>query len=157
MKTRILPLVVFAMLGSGCDIKVSEKGELDVDLVEGRASDEWKRTYKLPKDGRIEIFNGVGSIEAFPAAGSDVEVIVQREVRARSDEAAKQALADLRIEEEVTPAVGKSASRRQEGMRGFRRSLEYRVNIPPGLDVSLSSENGVVRIENVPGKLSMSA
>jgi hypothetical protein len=155
---RILPLgVLLAVLASACDLKVGEKGDVSVDLVEGRASDEWRRTYTLPTDGRLEIFNGVGSIEAFPATGGDVEVIVQREVKARSDEAAAQALNDLRIEEEVTPAVVRISSRRGEGMRGFGRSLEYRVNLPPGLNVSLSSENGVVRIENVQGTLALSA
>src|SRR5688572_6951575 len=104
MRTRILPLgVVLAMLGAGCDIKVDEKGEVNVDLVEGRASDVLTKTYTLPADGQVEIFNGLGSLDAFPATGKDVEVIVTREVRARSDEAAQEVLKGLQLEEEITP------------------------------------------------------
>jgi hypothetical protein len=147
------------LAAAGCDIKVSDKGEVNVDLVEGRASDEWTRTYKLPKDGQVEIFNGVGPLEAFPATGNDVEIIIRREVRARSDEAAAQVLKELQVEEDVTPARVKVESRRSDQMRGFRQNvrLEYRVNLPPGLNVSLKSENGMMRLENIQGRITASA
>jgi hypothetical protein len=160
MRTRILPVgVILAMFAPACDVKVSEKGDVSVDLVEGRASDEWTRTYTLPKDGQVEIFNAVGSIEAFPATGNDVEVVVRREIKARSDDAAQQILKELRIDEEVTPAKVKLESRRNDQMRGFGRNvrLEYRVNVPPGLNVSLKAENGIIRLDNIQGRISASA
>jgi hypothetical protein len=160
MRTRILPLgVVLAMAAAGCDVKVNDKGEVDLEIVEGRASDVLTKTYTLPKDGQLEVFNALGSLEAFPATGSQVEVIVTREVRARSDEAAQQLLAGLQLEEEVTPNTVKVQSRRTEGTRGFRQNvrLEYRVNLPPGLNVSLKSENGVMRLENIRGRITASA
>jgi hypothetical protein len=160
MRTRILPLgVALAVLAAGCDIKVDEKGEVDLEIVEGRASDVLTKTYTLPQDGQLEIFNGLGPLEAFPATGKDVEVIVTREVRARSDEAAQEVLKGLQLEEEVTPNSVKVQSRRTEAMRGFRQNvrLEYRVNLPPGLNVSLKSENGQMRLENIRGRITASA
>jgi len=160
MRMRILPVgVILALLASGCDVKVGEKGDLSVDLVEGRASDEWVRSYTLPKDGQLEIANSVGSIAVFPSAGPDAEVRIQRDVRARSDEAAAQVLKGLRIEEEVSATRVKVESRRTEQMRGFRQNvrLEYRVNVPAGLNLSFTSENGSVRMENVQGRIVASA
>ena len=160
MRTRILPLAaILALLASGCDVKVGEKGDLSVDLVEGRASDEWVRSYQLPKDGQLEIANAVGPISVFPSAGPDVEVRIQRDVRARSDEAAAEVLKGLRIEEEVAPTRVKVESRRTPDMRGFRQNvrLEYRVSVPAGLLLSFKAENGFVRMENVQGRISATA
>ena len=160
MRTRIPSVgIILAVLAAGCDVKVNDKGEVDLEIVEGRAGDVVTRTYTLPKDGQLEVFNGLGPLEAFPAAGNDVEVIVTREIRARSDEAAQQILKDLQLEEDVTPTMVKVQSRRTEGMRGFRQNvrLDYRVNVPAGLNVSLKSENGVMRLENIRGRITASA
>jgi hypothetical protein len=139
---------------AACDVKVTENG-LDVDVVQGRASDEWTRTYDLPKGGRLDIVSIDGGIEAFPAAGSQVEVRVRRQVQSRSDEAARELLAKVAIKEEVGPDRVRVESPDVRQFGGLLQSvrLEYRVNLPPGLVVSLRTQNGGVRLENVDGQL----
>jgi hypothetical protein len=146
------------LLSTGCDVQVSDKG-VSLDIVEGKASDEWTRTYTLPKEGRLEIVNPNGLIEAFPATGANVEVRVTREVRSRSDEAARELLKQVSINEEVAPDRVKIETADVRQMGGFRQGIriEYRVNIPPGLNVSLKTQNGAVRLENVEGRLAASS
>jgi len=160
MRTRLrsfaLPigLSALAIAAAACDVKVNEKGGVSLDIVEGKAEDEWMRTYALPQDGQLDIVNGVGSIEVFPAAGADVEVRVHREVHARSDEAAQAQLKELQIQEDVTPNRVRIEASRTGGIGGFRQGirLEYRVSIPEGLRVSLKTENGSVRLTDVAGR-----
>jgi hypothetical protein len=150
-----LGLVVLGLLASACDVQVNEKG-MSVDLVEGKASDEWSRTYTLPRDGQLEIVNSLGSIEVFPATGAAIEVLVRREVRSRSDEAAQEILKGLKIEEEISPSRVVVRSQRANELRGFMQSVRfnYRVNVPAGLTATVTTENGNVQIDNVQGTLS---
>src|SRR5215208_588924 len=160
MRTRfhsiVLPigLSAIAMVALACDVKVNEKGGVSLDIVEGKAEDDWTRTYTLPRDGQLDIVNGVGSIEVFPAMGAEVEVRVHREAHARSDEAAQQLLKELRIDEEVAANRVKIEASLTGGSGGFRQGirLEYRVNIPPGLRVSLKTDNGNVHLNDVDGR-----
>jgi hypothetical protein len=158
MRTRPFGVLVFAAaLVSGCDVQVGEQG-VSLDIVEGKATDEWTRSYTLPKGGRLEIATVDGSIEAFPAAGSQVEVRAKREVRSRNDEAAQELLKQLAIKEDVTPDSVKLETP-EPPRSGFRQrhQVEFRVNIPPGLNVSLRTQNGAVRLENVDGRLTASS
>ena len=50
-------------MAAACDVKVSDKGDVSVDLVNGKATDEWVRTYTIAKGGHLEIVNDKGSIE----------------------------------------------------------------------------------------------
>jgi len=42
--------VALAPLATGCDVRVGDHG-VSVGIVEGRASDEWSRSYTLPEGG----------------------------------------------------------------------------------------------------------
>jgi hypothetical protein len=150
-------LLVTAALSTACDVQVGEQG-LSLDIVEGKAADEWTRSYTLPPGGRLDITTIDGSIEAFPAAGSQVEVRAKREVRSRNDEAAQELLEQLAIREDVTPDSVRLETP-EPPRTGFRQrhQVEFRVNIPPGLNVSLRTQNGAVRIENVAGHLTASS
>jgi hypothetical protein len=164
MSTRSLLPVWLACLGlavSGCDVKVGEQG-LSFGVTEGRATDEWTRTYTLPPDGRLEVANVNGAIEAFPAAGGQVEIVARREVRAGSDEDAQALLKEARMIEEVAPdRVKVEAPARIQGQSGpfGRRSIvvQFRVGIPAGLNVVLKTENGRVQVDNVKSRLTLSS
>jgi hypothetical protein len=146
-------VVVVALPLTACDVRVGEQGGVSVGIVEGRASDEWVRAYSLAAGGELAIVNPHGPIDVFPAAGSEVEVRARREVRARSDEAAQELLKQVAISETVSPdrITIETAEPRGEGFRP-RVTVTYRVNTPPGLTLSLRSQNGGVRLENVAGR-----
>ena len=144
-------LLLAAVLLSACDVRVGEHG-VSLDIVEGKATEEWTRSYSLRAGGELEIVNGNGPIEVFPAAGTQVEVRATREARARTDEAARQALDQHTIKESVTPErVALETVGAKDGFRQ-RVNVTYRINVPAGLHVSLRSQNGGARLENVDGR-----
>ena len=103
---RTLLVVCLVSAGVACDVKVSKEGDVSVVVASGKANDEWRRTYSLPKGGRLEIINVNGLIEVYPASGSEVEVIARREVRTRTEEEAKARLAKAEMIEDVGPDHG---------------------------------------------------
>jgi hypothetical protein len=158
---RTLLLVCLVSAGIACDIKVSKDGDVSVDVATGKASDEWRRTYSLPKGGRFEIVNVNGLIEVSPATGSQVEVVALREVRTRTEEEAKARLAKAEMLEDVGPDHVKIEAKPNDqgvsfGPRG-RVSIQYRVSVPPGLVTSFRTENGVVRLENIEGRITVAS
>jgi hypothetical protein len=144
-----------ATLTAGCDVRVGEHG-VSLDIVEGKATDEWTGEYTLDRGGQLEIVNTSGPIDVFPATGLAVEVRATREVKGRTDEAANEALRQVAIREEVTSSRVKveTAEPGEGGFRG-RVTVAYRVNIPPGLSVALRSQTGGVRLENVDGRFTV--
>jgi hypothetical protein len=137
---------------------VGEKG-VWIDVAEGSAREEWTRTYDLAKGARLDVVNVDGSIEAFPASGAQAEVRVVREVRAHTDEAAQEMLKKITINEQISPDHVQIATTELRQFAGFMKSvrIEYRVGLPPGLNVSLRTQNGNVRLENVQGQITASA
>ncbi|HLG57224.1 MAG TPA: DUF4097 family beta strand repeat-containing protein [Vicinamibacterales bacterium] len=162
MHIRLAGVLCLALLLGACDVKVGEHG-LSVDMAHGKAGDEWKRTYSLPPGGRLEILNINGVIEAFPSSGTQVEVVARREVRASSDEAAQELLAKAQMIEEVAADHVKIELKTDpdSGPGGLRSrnqvSIAYQVGLPPGLNVSLRTENGAVRLENVQGRFAVAS
>jgi hypothetical protein len=162
MHIRLAGVLCLALLLGACDVKVGENG-LSVDIAHGKAGDEWKRTYNIPPDGRLEILNINGVIEAFPSTGTQVEVVARREVRAGSDEAAQALLAKVQMIEEVAADHVKIElktdpdSEPGELRRRNPVSIAYQVGLPPGLTVSLRTENGAVRLENVQGQFTVAS
>jgi hypothetical protein len=156
-------LLVVCLIGAGiaCDIKVGKDGDVSVDVATGKASDEWQRTYSLPKGGRLEVANVNGLIEVLPATGSQVEVLARRQVETRTEEEAKARLARVEMLEDVGPGHVRIEARTNDqgvsfGSRG-RVRIEYRVLVPAGLTSSFRTENGAVRVQNVDGRITMAA
>jgi hypothetical protein len=146
-----------ALLSVACDVKVGEGG-LSLDVAVGKATDEWRRTYTVAPGGRLEIVNTNGQIHVSGSTGSEVEVLAMREVRARSEEAAREVLRASDILEEIAP--DRVSVRTPENREGGRRSqilVRYEVRIPPGLNVVLKTQNGEVRLENTEGRFTAAA
>jgi hypothetical protein len=155
MFLRFLLVVCLVGLGIACDVKVGKDGDVSIDVASGKASDEWKRSYTLPKGGRLEIINVNGVIEVYPASGPQVEVQANREVRTRTEEEAKARLEKAEMVEDVGPdhvRIQMKADAASLGSRG-RVHIMYRVNVPPGLTTSFRTENGAVRLENIAGQI----
>ena len=153
---RALRLLVAALLAAGCDVQVGEKG-LSLDVFQAKATDEWTRTYTLPEGGALDITNINGEIEATAAPGRDVEVRARREVRARSETAAREGLDRVDMREEVSadrvaiearvPAGGDGA------LSGRQLFVQYHVRVPAGLTVTLRTVQGGVRLERLTGRI----
>jgi len=158
---RTLLVVCLVSAGVACDIKVSKEGDVSVDVASGKASDEWRRTYSLPKGGRLEIINVNGMIEVNPATGSEVEVVARREVRTRTEEEAKARLAKAEMLEDVGPDHVKVEAKPNDQGVSFgphgRMSIQYQVSVPAGLATSFRTENGVVRLENIDGRITVAS
>ena len=130
---------------TGCDVKVDDKGNVDLGISQGRARDTWTRTYTVAKGGQLEIANLLGRIEAEPATGGEVEVVAEREVSAASDEAAQAGLKQLTMLETVMPdsvrIEAKVAPERGLSIRAGA-SVRYRVRVPAGVRVSFRNDTG---------------
>jgi len=153
---RVLFAVAAAVaLLAGCDIKVDD-GKFSVGVSRGRATDEWTRAYTLPGDGRVEIINENGSIEARRATGPQVTVKAFREVSDSSDDKAQARLQSLKMREDVgADHVSIEAETGESSPFGMRRgiSVRYEVELPPGLSVTLKTQNGTVRLDRVDGRI----
>ena len=152
-KLLLCALVLTAGLSvSACDIR-AENGNFDIDFASGKATDTWSRTYTVAPGGRFELLNVNGRITAEPADGKEVVVEGRRTAKARSDEAAKERLAQLQIREEVGDKVVRVESRppRMSGFGGHE--IEWTVKIPKGVIVDLRTVNGGVRMNRLTGEI----
>ena len=148
---------LMAVALSACDVRVGEKG-VSVGVAKGKASDQWTRSYTPGSGGQLEVINVNGAIEVSPSTGASVEVRIDREAEAGSDEAARQALDTVTIVESASADRIKVQVRRSDadGKSQWGRSrvaVTCRVQIPPGLNATFRTENGAVRIENVTGRI----
>jgi hypothetical protein len=142
---RATAVVCLCLLVGACDIKVGENG-VSVDVASGKATDEWTRTYTLPKSGRLEIINVNGPIEVFPATGSTVEVVDRREVRTRTDEEAKARLAKAEMIEDRPDHVKIQMKPGDPNAARAPRTGQHRVRgVPRWAHTSFRTENGAVR------------
>jgi len=152
MTTRAVSLVgvmFVACLVWACDVKVGQNG-VSVDVVHGKAADEWQRSYRLAPGGRLDIVNVSGLISASRGDGPEVEVVATREVRASTDEAAKAILDKAQMVEQVTPDHV-SIESRVERRGGGRLTVQFTVRVPPGINVSLKTQDGGIRLRSVQG------
>lgn len=150
--------LLLALTAAACDVKVGEGG-FSIEPAQGKANDEWKRSYTLAAGGKLEISNSFGNIEVFAAKGPQVEVTAARELRMRTPEEAQAALKDIQMIESVsadsvrieTPT--QESSRREQSRSGFL-TVNYRVGVPAALQVTLKTENGQISVEKVDSGIS---
>jgi hypothetical protein len=118
--------------------------------LEGRASDDWTRTYPLSDGGTVEIINTNGRIDFEPADGSSVEVRAERIAKAATDEGARDLLPRIKIDEEarhVRLETGKLGG----VMIGASIEVRYHVRAPKSAKILARNTNGVIDVSNVTG------
>ena len=153
---RRIPVIAVALSavlsGAACDIQAGN-GSFDIDFAQGKATDTWSRTYKVPADGRFELINVNGRVIAEPADGTEVIVEGKRTAKGRSDEVAKENLAKLEIREEVSDKTVRVESRppRLGGFGGHE--IEWTIKVPKGLTVDLRTVNGGVSVTGLSGEI----
>jgi hypothetical protein len=158
MKKVAFPLILFAaFVLCACDVQVGGNNGFSLGIAEGRATDEWTRTYDLAPGGRLEIVNTNGLIEATGTGGKQVEVRAERRARAGTQEEAAELLKQIDMREDVTPTsvrIEARSERTRIGGFGRRRfDVQYHVQVPAGLTVSFRTSNGGIRLQNVNGQI----
>jgi hypothetical protein len=143
---RVVVLAVAASALGGCDVVVSSMH------AQGKAQDEWSRSYPVSQNALLEIVNGNGEVNVTAGSGSQVEVKAERTARAPSDEMAQEYLKQVEIVEEVSadrvrletkaPRVGRSHA-----------EIKYHVMVPAGLSVRLKNTNGAVTVVGLKGEV----
>jgi hypothetical protein len=131
---------------AGCNLQITNQAE---------ARDEWKKTYPLAAGGTLEIRNTNGLIQIDPSDGATVEVVAERIVKASTDQAAKDALAQLEIREQVAPDKVVLDSTAHFGgvsiMFGGNREVRYHVRAPRSTNVYLVTTNGTIDVRGLTG------
>lgn len=148
---RLLVAMLSTAVFAGCDIAVDGHGGFHLDLTSGQATDQWKRTYSLSPQGRLEIININGKITAEVSDGDQVEVSAERTAKAASDDSAKELLGRIEMREEV------GADRVRVEVRAPRLSgpsghdIKWTLKVPRGVAVDLRTINGGVHMTGLEG------
>lgn len=146
----VFATLTLASVVGGC---VGPRGSLN-----GRASDEWTRTYTLEDGGAFQIVGGSGTIEIVGGDGPAIDVKAERIVHASSDAAAQPIPARIRIVDEVQPD---SVVIRNEGVSGVIVGLQLEVNfhvtLPKSTRVHLRTASGDITVSNMAGAVVASA
>jgi Putative adhesin len=147
---RRLPALLLPVLliCAGCDIVTAE--------FRSEETAEWRKTYQLAPDGRVEIGNVNGKIDVQPAEGNAVEVVAIKKAKGASPEAAKAALDRITIEEDASPARVKIDTKlaKTSGMfNGGGLQVEYHVKVPAGAEVKFTTVNGGIDLSGLKGHI----
>ncbi len=145
-----LPVVAVTILAA-CDVSVGNGG-LSVNLLSGRARDEWTRTYQLGSTPRVEIINGNGFITVEATDGTSVEVRAEREAKASSDEAAKALLGKIEIHEERRPDEIRLETRAPSVALATSYQVRYLVKAPRSSRIIAETVNGNVTLQGFQGE-----
>ena len=143
----LLPLLAAA--SAGCDIAMAEQKE--------KATAEWRKTYQVQADGRVEISNVNGKIRVLPSSGNAVEVVATKIGRGATQEAAKENLERVEIRESASGNTIKIETHHNRGGGGMfgqnHASVEYEVRVPASAEVKATTVNGGVEINGVEGRV----
>jgi hypothetical protein len=150
-RTRTLAVTVLlalATLGAAaCDVMFQG--------MNAQATDEWRRTYKLEAGGQVEVITPNGAIDVTPSAdATTVEVVAERRAHATTEDAAKEELKKIQINEQVTPAaIRLEVPGPSGGVRVGRamREVRFHLKVPKTATVKVSTRNGEVHVAGVSG------
>jgi DUF4097 and DUF4098 domain-containing protein YvlB len=143
----VLPVVSLAVLSAGCDIVTADLNQT--------ATADWRKTYPLEQGGRVEISNVNGKIQVEPSMNGQVEVVAHKKGKGTSDEAAKDALARIEINEDVSGSAVRITTKTPSanGLFGGSTEVSYDVRVPAGADVRFTTVNGGVELSRLSGRI----
>jgi hypothetical protein len=141
----LLPL---GLLSGGCELMIAGPRE--------QVSDQWAKTYEVTPAAMLQIDNTNGGITVRPHAGSSIQVTAHRTVRAVSQQAARELLERLTLEETATPDLVRLVTPRNQGLSmGQQIEVRYDVLVPATLALTLTTVNGQVDVEGVTGTVAL--
>jgi Toastrack DUF4097 len=151
-RRRLLPALMLPLLLAsiaGCDIVTAD--------LRSEETAEWHKTYSLDANGRLEITNINGKIEAQPSAGNTVEVTALKKARGASSDGAKAALERTTIVDDVSAGRiridTKVANVNGIVFNSGNVQVEYRVKVPAGAEVKFTTTNGGIEITGLQGRI----
>lgn len=151
LSPRLSPLLAgvcaISVLGA-CDVTIKD-GDVSVNHLRGRATQEWNRQYSLAAGGRVEIVNINGPIEVDVGRADSVEVAAVLSATSLTDKRATDLLNASKIEEHVTPDHVRVATVRGGESGGLQ--VSYKVTVPAASRVEMTSNNGTLRAGGVSG------
>lgn len=146
---RIAVALTVALFGaSACNLQLST----DVE-----AKDTWSRTYPINADGHLVIKTSNGRVEVNASDRADIEVSVERVVRAANEEAANEQLKAFEIAETASASEVTLDSTTRGMQIGVQRRANYMVSVPRGVAVTLESSNGDILATGLGGAFEASS
>ncbi|MEQ1727916.1 MAG: hypothetical protein ABL982_06000, partial [Vicinamibacterales bacterium] len=144
-RTSALAVLLLSVAGlAGCRLGGGE--------LTGRGSDEWSRHYTLQDGGEFQIVGAVGTIDVQGSEAPAIEVKAERIVRSSSEAVAQDAVARIRITEDVTPD---KIMLRNDGLGGIVVGVDVTVNfhviVPRATRLRLRTAGGDIIVANVNG------
>jgi hypothetical protein len=150
---KVIGVSVAVLCLAACDLAHHRSGPL-----EGRAADEWTRSYPLAADAEVQIVGASGSIDVQGGNGTTVEVRAERVARASTDAAARELLPRIEIREDITP---ERILLQTQGLGGIVIGVEVEVNyhltVPSGARLRLRTANGAVTVADMNGRVVISS
>lgn len=142
-------------IGGGILLAAAVLGSCNVVALTAEAKETWTRRYTLAHGGSVDIRNTNGETEILAGDGNSVEVTATKVARAMSDQAAKDALKDVVINETIAPDRVALDSRTNGVNFDFdvSRRVDYVVHLPRWANVTLRATNGELRIRDLDGTL----
>ena len=140
---------------AACDVSVRD-GNVSVSAFSGRATEEWTKRYPLTQDGLVEIVNINGAVDVVTGQDGVVEVHATRTVRALTDEAARERLRALTIEESVSDGRVRLETRVSAPADRASQEVHYRISTPRGSQVDVLTTNGAISVAGVQGRVKAS-
>ena len=124
----------------------------------GHATDEWKRSYPISRDGELQIVGANGSVEIQGGTSSTVEVRAERIARASTDAAAREILPRIGIREDVSPD---KIVLQTEGLAGIvigvAVEVNYHITMPASARARVRAVNGNVTVVDLDGQVVLSS
>jgi DUF4097 and DUF4098 domain-containing protein YvlB len=143
----VLPMILAA--STGCDV-------ITADLKHTETS-EWRKTFEIAPDGRVEISNVNGKITVEPSTGRGVvEVVAIKSAKGATAESAKEALGRIEIRDESSPqsvTISTKLARTGGMFHGGSGQVAYTIKLPPGADARFTTVNGGVEVAGLSGRV----
>ncbi len=155
MKGRIGRAGAFAgflglvVLLAGCDVVFQG--------ANAQATSTWQRTYKLDPGGQVEVLSANGMIEVSPSAdATTVEVVAELKAHAATEDAAKEDLKKIQIDEQVSPRQVRLEVVRPANNVRFghaSREVSFKLKVPRNAAVKVNTRNGEIRVAGLTGSV----
>jgi hypothetical protein len=143
---RRLSCLVAVLALTACDVSIGN--------LAGRATENWAKTYQLAPGGELQIGNTNGRIDIEGADGDTVDVRAEKIAKATTDDAARELLPRIKIDEDVKPDRIKIETARMGGiMLGAGVEVRYTVRAPKNAVIEVTNTNGLISLTRLSGKI----